>query len=93
MKKEDKVLNIEKLENLLGEYAHFYVTNIAGLDAEKTSALRRECSSREVKLVMVKNNLFKKALANKGVIVRLSLRLSRHILQSCSATLAMFQLS
>ncbi len=67
MKKEDKVLNIEKLENLLGEYAHFYVTNIAGLNAEKTSALRRECFKQEVKLVMVKNNLFKKALANKGV--------------------------
>ena len=67
MKKEDKVLNIEKLENLLGEYAHFYVTDIAGLNAEKTGALRRQCFNQEVKLVMVKNNLFCKALANKGV--------------------------
>ena len=67
MKKEDKVLTIEKLENLLGEYAHFYVTDIAGLNAEKTSALRRTCFGKEVKLVMVKNNLFRKALANKGV--------------------------
>lgn len=69
MKKEDKVLNIEKLEGLLAEYAHFYVTNIEGLDAEKTSALRRECFKQEVKLVMVKNNLFKKALENKGIDV------------------------
>ena len=67
MKKEDKVLNIEKLEALLGEYAHFYVTDIAGLNAEKTSALRRTCFNKEIKLVMVKNNLFKKALANKGI--------------------------
>ena len=67
MKKEDKVLNIEKLEALLGEYAHFYVTDIAGLNAEKTSALRRTCFNKEIKLVMVKNNMFKKALSNKGI--------------------------
>ena len=69
MKKEDKVLNIEKLEALLADYAHFYVTNIEGLDAEKTSALRRECFKQEVKLVMVKNKLFVKALQNKGIDV------------------------
>ena len=69
MKKEDKVLNIEKLEGLISEYAHFYVTNIEGLDAAKTSALRRECFKQEVKLVMVKNKLFLKALANKGIDV------------------------
>lgn len=69
MKKEDKVLNIEKLEGLLADYAHFYVTDIAGLDAEKTSALRRECFKQEVKLVMVKNKLFLKALEQKGIDV------------------------
>lgn len=67
MKKEDKVLNIEKLEALIDEYAHFYVTDIAGLNAEKTSALRRTCYAKEIKLVMVKNNLFCKALENKGI--------------------------
>ncbi len=69
MKKEDKVLNIEKLEALVSEYAHFYVTNIEGLNAEKTGALRRECFKQEVKLVMVKNKLFLKALQNKGIDV------------------------
>jgi len=69
MKKEDKVLNIEKLEGLIADYAHFYVTNIEGLDAENTSALRRECFKQEVKLVMVKNKLFLKALQNKGIDV------------------------
>ncbi len=69
MKKEDKVLNIEKLEGLISDYAHFYVTNIEGLDAAKTSALRRECFKQDVKLVMVKNKLFIKALENKGIDV------------------------
>jgi large subunit ribosomal protein L10 len=67
MKKEDKVLNIEKLEGLISDYAHFYVTNIEGLDAAKTSALRRECFKQDVKLVMVKNKLFIKALERKGI--------------------------
>ena len=67
MKKEDKVLNIEKLENLLNEYAHFYVTDIAGLNAEATSSLRRKSFGKEVKLVMVKNKLFCKALERKGI--------------------------
>jgi large subunit ribosomal protein L10 len=69
MKKEDKVLNIEKLEGLISDYAHFYVTNIEGLDAAKTSSLRRECFKQNVKLVMVKNKLFVKALENKGIDV------------------------
>ncbi len=67
MKKEDKVLNIEKLEGLLNEYAHFYVTDIAGLNAEATSNLRRKSFGAEVKLVMVKNKLFCKALEKKGI--------------------------
>ena len=67
MKKEDKVLNIEKLEGLLNEYSHFYVTDIAGLNAEATSDLRRKSFNAEIKLVMVKNKLFCKALEKKGV--------------------------
>ena len=67
MKKEDKVLNIEKLESLLAEYAHFYVTDITGLNAEATSDLRRKSFGKEVKLVMVKNKLFCKALEKKGI--------------------------
>jgi large subunit ribosomal protein L10 len=40
------------------------LTDIEALNAEKTSALRRECFKREVKLVVVKNSLLKKALEN-----------------------------
>lgn len=67
MKKEDKALNIEKLESYLGEYAHFYIVNIATLNAERTSALRRSCFGKDIKLVVVKNSLFARALKNKNI--------------------------
>jgi large subunit ribosomal protein L10 len=64
MKKEDKSLIIEKLTATVQEYPNFYLTNVEALDAEKTSALRRECFKQDVKLVVVKNALLKKALKN-----------------------------
>ncbi len=67
MKKEDKTALIEQLKSQISEYQHFYLTNIEGLDAEKTSALRRACFKQDVKLVMAKNTLLKKALEAKGV--------------------------
>jgi large subunit ribosomal protein L10 len=62
MKKEDKNLVIEQLKATLSEYSHFYVTNIEGLNADKTSQLRRECFKKEIKLMVVKNTLLAKAL-------------------------------
>ena len=38
MKKEDKNLVIASLEEQLAQFPHFYITNIEGLNAEKTSA-------------------------------------------------------
>ena len=67
MKKEDKTALISELQNKLGEYSHFYLTNIEGLNAEKTSDLRRACFKADIKLVMAKNTLLKKALEAKGV--------------------------
>jgi len=62
MRKEDKTSIIEQIAATVGEYAHFYLTDIATLNAAKTSRLRRECNKQEIKLVVVKNTLFKKAL-------------------------------
>lgn len=62
MKKEDKSLVIEKIAATLKEYSCFYITETAGLDAEKTSALRKACFKADVKLMVVKNTLLKKAL-------------------------------
>ena len=54
MKKEDKSAIIKQLESTLGEYAHFYLTDIGGLNAAQTSELRRVCYKEDVKLVVVK---------------------------------------
>ena len=62
MKKEDKSLVIEKIVATLKEYSCFYVTETAGLDAEKTAALRKACFKADVKLMVVKNTLLKQAL-------------------------------
>ncbi|MBR5332862.1 MAG: 50S ribosomal protein L10 [Muribaculaceae bacterium] len=62
MKKEDKSLVIEKIAATLKEYSCFYVTETAGLNAEKTAELRKACYKADVKLMVVKNTLLKKAL-------------------------------
>ena len=62
MRKEDKAIIIEKLGEKLKEYAHFYLVDVTGLNAETTSALRRKCFKSEIKMVVVKNNLLHKAL-------------------------------
>lgn len=67
MKKEDKTAIIEQLKGHLNEYAHFYVTNVEGLNATQTSDLRRECFKQEIKLLVVKNTLLKKALEGMPV--------------------------
>jgi len=64
MRKEDKSTVIEQLTATLKEYPNFYLTDIEALNAEKTSKLRRACFKQEVKLVVVKNTLLKKALEN-----------------------------
>lgn len=62
MRKEDKSAIIELIAATVNEYGNFYLTDIEALNAEKTSALRRECFKQDVKLVVVKNSLLKKAL-------------------------------
>ena len=62
MRKEDKAIIIEKPGEKLKEYAHFYLVDVTGLNAETTSALRRKCFKSEIKMVVVKNNLLHKAL-------------------------------
>jgi large subunit ribosomal protein L10 len=62
MKKEDKYIVVEQITQLVNEYEHFYVTDIAALNSEETSSLRRACHKEDVKLYVVKNTLLKKAL-------------------------------
>ncbi len=67
MKKEDKSAIIKQLETAIAEYAHFYLTDIGGLNAAQTSDLRRLCNKSDIKLIVVKNTLLKKALENASV--------------------------
>ena len=62
MKKEDKGVIIERIASVLKEYSHFYLADAATLNAEKTSELRRICFKQDIKLMVVKNTLLKKAL-------------------------------
>ena len=51
----------------LSQYSCVYLTQTAGLNAEKTSALRRACFKEDVKMLCVKNTLLKKALEASDV--------------------------
>ena len=62
MRKEEKLDIINAISAQLEETPNFYITDIAGLNAEKTSALRKACFEAGVKLVVVKNTLLTKAL-------------------------------
>ena len=66
MKKEDKKVVIETLTEQVNSYKHLYVSDISGLDAVDTQALRRACFDANIKLVQVKNTLLKKALSDTG---------------------------
>lgn len=67
MKKEDKSTVIKALESTIGQYTHFYLADISGLNAAQTSELRRTCFNQDIKLLVVKNTLLKKALENSQV--------------------------
>ena len=62
MKKEDKSLMIDSLVESLNQYPHFYLVDMTALNSVTTSELRRECFKSEIKLQVVKNTLFEKAL-------------------------------
>ncbi len=61
MKKEVKDTIIVELGELLKAWPHFYLVDLTGLNAEKTSDLRRKCFKSEIKLMVVKNTLLQKA--------------------------------
>ncbi len=61
MKKEVKDTIIVELGEQLKAWPHFYLVDLTGLNAEKTSALRRKCFKSEIKLLVVKNTLLQKA--------------------------------
>jgi large subunit ribosomal protein L10 len=61
MKRSEKQAIIDNLKQEINSYSHFYLADISDLNAEKTSQLRRTCFQKEVKLIVVKNTLLKRA--------------------------------
>lgn len=62
MTKEQKVQEIQDLTDKLSSVKNLYLTDIAGLDAVQTTALRRACFNSNIKLSVVKNTLLEKAM-------------------------------
>ena len=66
MKSSEKQVIINNLQEQIDSFSHFYLTDISGLNAENTSDLRRLCFKQDVKLVVVKNTLLRKALESSN---------------------------
>jgi len=64
MRKEEKKILIDALTQQLEENNNFYITDIAALNAEDTSDLRRLGFKNGIQMVMVKNTLLRKAMEN-----------------------------
>jgi large subunit ribosomal protein L10 len=64
MDKNEKQLMIDDLSKRLDDNNVIYITDISDLDAVATSALRRQCFAKNIKLSVVKNTLLKKAMEN-----------------------------
>jgi large subunit ribosomal protein L10 len=67
MRREEKNTIIDSLAETLKKYSHFYLTDTAQLNAADTSDLRRKCFENDIKLIVVKNTLLKRALEQSEV--------------------------
>jgi len=62
MRKEKKNQLVDSIAEQLNNSPTIYITDISDLNAETTSNLRRLCFKRDIKLVVVKNTLLKRAM-------------------------------
>ena len=62
MKKAEKIKVIQDLTSKLKDVKTLYLTDISGLNANQTSALRRACFKANVKLSVVKNTMLSRAI-------------------------------
>ncbi len=67
MRREEKDVIIDDLSQRIAKTKHFYLTDISNLNAEETSKLRRKCFEKQVQLLVVKNNLLRKALERSEI--------------------------
>jgi len=67
MRKEDKAILIEKIKDTRAQHCCVYLTGTTALNAEKTVDLRRAAFKADVKVLVVKNTLLKKAMEQSDV--------------------------
>lgn len=67
MTREEKNNAIIELGAQLVENKNFYLTDISGLTAEKSSDLRRLCYKSDVQIQVIKNTLLRKAMEKNDV--------------------------
>ncbi len=61
MTRDEKKAIIDNIAEQISNNKHFYLTDIAALNASDTMALRGKCFEKQIKLVMVKNTLLRQA--------------------------------
>ena len=66
MKKEDKLSLVQDLVGTLNQYNHIYFTNTSAMDAVSDNLFRRRCFEQGIKVLVVKNALLRKAMAQVG---------------------------
>lgn len=66
MRKEEKSQLIDTLTEQLSNSNNIYITDISNLNVEVTSKFRRLCFKKDVKLIVVKNTLLRKAMERSG---------------------------
>jgi large subunit ribosomal protein L10 len=62
MRKEEKNQLVDSIAEQLNDNNTIYLADTADLNAEKTSDLRRLCYKENIKLIVVKNTLLKRAM-------------------------------
>lgn len=67
MRKEEKSQLIESIGAEVSNYPYLYLVDINGLNSVDTAKLRRMCFRNNVKLLVVKNTLLKKALEKSDI--------------------------
>ena len=67
MTKEDKVLVIQEIKDLLQDAKVVYVADLEGLNAAKSSDFRRQAFKNNIQVKVVKNTLLQKAMESMDV--------------------------
>ena len=62
MKREEKQEVVLALTEQIKEYGNFYITDTANLSVAKVNAIRRKCFESDIKMLVAKNTLIRKAM-------------------------------